>query len=35
MGNDLDMLVVGNCVLQKSEQNSQLKQDYHSTFELD
>jgi carbamoyltransferase len=35
MGNELDALVVGNCVLQKSEQNDQLKQNYSSTLELD
>jgi carbamoyltransferase len=35
MGNELDLLVVGNCVLRKSEQNAALKQDYSSAFELD
>jgi carbamoyltransferase len=35
MGNELDVLVVGNCVLKKSEQDSALKQDYSSAFELD
>lgn len=35
MGNELDMLVVGNCIMQKSEQNPALKQDYSSAFELD
>jgi carbamoyltransferase len=35
MGNELDLLVVGNCVLWKSEQNAALKQDYGSAFELD
>ncbi|TMJ53889.1 MAG: hypothetical protein E6G85_06700 [Alphaproteobacteria bacterium] len=35
MGNELDVLVVGNCVLNKSEQDSALKQDYSSAFELD
>jgi carbamoyltransferase len=35
MGNELDVLVVGNCVLRKSEQDSTLKQDYSSAFELD
>jgi carbamoyltransferase len=35
MGNELDVLVVGNCVLRKSEQDSALKQDYSSAFELD
>ena len=35
MGNELDVLVVGNCVLNKSEQDSALKRDYSSAFELD
>jgi len=35
MGNELDLLVVGNCVLKKSEQNPSLKQDYSSAFKLD
>lgn len=35
MGTDLDMLVVGNCVLQKSEQDASLAKDYRSDFEPD
>jgi carbamoyltransferase len=35
MGNELDVLVIGNCVLKKPEQNPALKQDYSSAFELD
>jgi carbamoyltransferase len=35
MGNELDLLVVGQCVLRKGEQNPALKQDYSSAFELD
>ena len=35
MGNDLDLLVVGNCVLRKTEQDQRLKQDYSSAFDLD
>ncbi len=35
MGNELDLLVVGNCVLRKAEQDPALKQDYSSSFELD
>jgi carbamoyltransferase len=35
MGTELDVLVVGNCVLRKSEQDSALKRDYSSAFELD
>jgi carbamoyltransferase len=35
MGNELDLLVVGNCVLSKSEQNLALKYDYRNAFALD
>ena len=35
MGNELDLLVVGRCILTKSEQDSQLRLDYSSMFELD
>jgi len=35
MGNELDMLVVGNCVLQKAEQDPALKMDYSRAFEAD
>jgi carbamoyltransferase len=35
MGNELDLLVVGNCILEKTEQDPSLKQDYSSAFELD
>jgi carbamoyltransferase len=35
MGNELDLLLVGRCMLQKSEQDSRLKQNYSSTLELD
>jgi len=35
MGNELDLLIVGRCVLKKAEQNPDLKQDYSSAFELD
>jgi carbamoyltransferase len=35
MGNELDLLVAGNCVLRKTEQDPALKQDYSSAFELD
>jgi carbamoyltransferase len=35
MGNELDLLVVGRCVLHKAEQDIRLKQDYSSAFELD
>jgi carbamoyltransferase len=35
MGNELDLLVVGNCILEKTAQDPSLKQDYSSAFELD
>jgi carbamoyltransferase len=35
MGNELDLLVVGNCVLEKSDQNTTLKRDDGSAFALD
>ena len=35
MGNELDLLVVGNCILEKKAQDSSLKQDYSAAFELD
>jgi carbamoyltransferase len=35
MGNELDLLVIGNCILWKSGQNPALKLDYSSAFELD
>ena len=35
MGNELDVLVAGNCVLYKSEQDDRLIEDYSSEFELD
>jgi carbamoyltransferase len=35
MGNELDLLVVGQCILHKSEQDVRLGQDYSSAFELD
>ena len=35
MGNDLDLLVVGNCVLHKEKQDPGLKRDYSSAFEAD
>ena len=35
MGTELDYLVIGNCVLDKSKQNSKLKKDYRKEFELD
>ena len=35
MGTDLDYLVIGNCILDKSKQNPNLKKDYTKEFELD
>ena len=35
MGNELDLLVVGNCVLRKDEQDPALKISYVEEFELD
>jgi carbamoyltransferase len=35
MGTELDYLVIGNCILDKTKQNSDLKKDYTKEFELD
>jgi carbamoyltransferase len=35
MGNELDMLVIGNCILHKADQDARLKLNYSSAFELD
>ena len=35
MGNDIELLVVGNCMLRKGEQNPALKLDYKDEFEPD
>ena len=35
MGNELDYLVIGNCILDKSKQNQDLKTNYRSEFLLD
>jgi len=35
MGNEIELLVIGNCVLRKSQQNPALKLDYKNQFELD
>ena len=34
MGTELDYLVIGNCILDKTKQNQNLKKDYKSKFEL-
>jgi carbamoyltransferase len=35
MGTELDILVIGNCFLEKNKQDSLLKKDYSTNFELD
>ena len=35
MGTEIELLVAGNCVLRKNEQDPSLKLDYKSAFELD
>ena len=35
MGTELDYLVIGNCILDKSKQNPNLKKDYTKEFKLD
>ncbi len=35
MGSEIDLLVVGNCVLEKSRQDPALKLDYKNAYELD
>jgi len=35
MATELDLLVIGNCILRKADQNPALKQDYTAAFELD
>ena len=35
MGTELDLLVVGNCLLRKPDQDHALKQDYTTSFDLD
>ena len=35
MGTDLDYLIIGNCILDKKQQNLNLKKDYTKEFELD
>jgi carbamoyltransferase len=35
MGNELDLLVAGNCLLHKSDQDTSLKHNYSSAYELD
>ena len=35
MGCDIDVLAVGNCLLEKAEQDPALAKDYKDAFELD
>ena len=35
MGNDLDFLIIGNCIVDKYKQNLKLRKDYKDKFELD
>ena len=35
MGTELDYLIIGDCILDKSKQNPNLKKDYTNEFELD
>ncbi len=35
MGTELDYLIIGNCILDKSKQDLKLKKDYSEEFELD
>ena len=35
MGTDMDVLVIGNCILKKEDQDSSLFEDYKSHFKLD
>ena len=35
MGTELDVLAVGNCYIEKSNQDNNLKSDYTNEFKLD
>ena len=35
MGTEMDLLAIGNCLLEKAEQDPALKLDYKDAFELD
>jgi carbamoyltransferase len=35
MGTEIERLAIGNCLLLKEEQDSSLKQNYETAFELD
>jgi carbamoyltransferase len=35
MGSEIELLVAGNCILRKEQQDPRLKLDYKDAFELD
>ena len=35
MGTELDYLIIGNCILDKTKQDLSLKKNYKNEFELD
>ena len=35
MGTELDKLIIGNCYLDKNDQNKILRKDYKNKYELD
>jgi carbamoyltransferase len=35
MGTEIEVLVAGNCILRKEEQDAALARDYKGAFELD
>ena len=35
MGTEIDVLICGNCVLEKHDQDTSLKEDYENKYELD
>jgi len=35
MGTDIDLLVVGNCKLEKEKQDTNLVKDYKNAYDLD
>jgi carbamoyltransferase len=35
MGNEIELLVVGNCMLRKAEQDPTLRRSYHEQFDSD
>jgi carbamoyltransferase len=35
MGTEIEILVAGNCILKKTNQDEKLKRDYRTAFDLD